>query len=241
MGSVPPQGTPSGANGRSHPPFGGGVAVPTGAFGDVHGQGTQGSASLLVRLASQRVRLRPEIGVARFGIESTAAGSVDPLAASPSALRALGRVAGQAQRAGAEVASRDIASTSRHTTRLSALANLELPVAGGNYLVGAVGLARVRTTDATAGDDFTANALTCAGGIGWRMRLGRVEGFVEARLQRLSIKAGRAYCREVQAAPISIGWSAERVATTGQPPATSAGRDLTVAPRVVRPATGQER
>ncbi|MCC6928262.1 MAG: hypothetical protein IT359_04630 [Gemmatimonadaceae bacterium] len=188
---------------RSERPFalavGGGIALPTGEFGDTHGQGTQGTASLLVRLAGQRMRFRPEVSYARFRLERTGAGNVDPLAVSPLEARAKGRSAGAA------VVARDVATEPRHTALVTALANVELPLARGSYLIGGVGLSRVRTTDATTGDALNANALAYGGGLGWRTRLGRVEGFVEARLQRFSIEAGRAYFSDAQLAPLTIG------------------------------------
>lgn len=177
----------------------GGVALPSGAFREVHGDGFQGAASLLVRPVGQRVRFRPEVGLARFRLERVGAGNVDPLDVSPSDAQATARSAG------ASTTLRDIAADTRHTTLVTGLANVEMPVAGGGYLIGGVGIARVRTTDATAGDEFTANALTYAGGIGWRARIGRIEGYLEARLQRLSIEAGRGYFSDAQVVPVSIG------------------------------------
>lgn len=175
----------------------GGAALPSGAFGDDHTVGVHGAVSLLIRLAGEGLRLRPELGVGRFGLKD-GVGTVVPLAMSPAA-------AAMSRTAGARVVPGDGSDAVGASTLLSLLANLELPLARGAYLVGGVGATRINTLAASRDRDVNQTALAYNGGAGVRFRVGRVEAFVEARLHALSLDEERVAFSGVRTIPLAIG------------------------------------
>ncbi len=175
----------------------GGAAIPMGDFKDYHPLGIHGDVSLVVKLAGQAIRLRPEISFQRFALKDRVA-EVVPLSVSP-ALATLSRPATLARAIPGDGASGGASSL------LSVLGNVELPLAGGVYLIGGVGAGHVTTGATGATTDVSQTALTYNGGAGVRFRVGAVAGFVEGRLQNLSIDEGKALFRDVRTIPVTVG------------------------------------
>ena len=91
-------------------------------------------------------------------------------------------------------------SDSSQTTQfLGAIGNIEVPLMAGLYVLGGVG---VLNLDAASENE---TKLTINAGAGFRFRLGRTEGFVEARLGTASYNAGVFGYSKAQFIPISFG------------------------------------
>lgn len=150
----------------------GGLTLPQGELKDFHDTGFHADASLLLSFAGFPLTLRPELSLTRLKQ------SLPSTIFLPSSARA---------------------DTSQTTQFLGALGNIELPLAGGLYVLGGLG---VLNLDA-ASDSQT--KLTINAGAGFRFRIGRAEGFVEARLGTASYDAGAIGYSKAQLIPISFG------------------------------------
>ncbi len=91
------------------------------------------------------------------------------------------------------------------STLLGLLGNVEVPLAGGLYVIGGVGATNVKSGATTAAEDASQTALTYNGGAGLRFRLGSVSGFIEGRLKSLSLDKGKALFSDVTTIPVSFG------------------------------------
>ncbi len=93
------------------------------------------------------------------------------------------------------------------TQLLSALGNIEIPLAAGLYVLGGGGilaLTRTNISSSTA-NDITANELTFNAGAGLRFRMGGASGFVEARMGTASYEAGKVGFKSAQFIPVTFG------------------------------------
>lgn len=175
-----------------------GPSVPSGAFRDYHELGIHGDLSLIVTFAGQGIRLRPEVTYQRFALKSQRV-AVVPLAVSPSLdQRHVAPVL-------ASLAPGEGGQGSDVSSVLGLIGNLELPLAGGLYLIGGVGASRFETGATAASGSASETALTYNGGAGFRFRLHAVTGFVEGRLQNFAIRDGTALFSDVRTIPISVG------------------------------------
>lgn len=175
-----------------------GAAVPTGGFKDYHDVGMHGDVSVIVRLAGQAIRLRPELSYHRFALKEMLS-AVVPLSVAPSS----GTLARTATFARAIPG--DGSGGSNVSSLLSVIGNLELPLTGGLYLIGGVGASQVKTGATETAGDASETALTYTGGAGVRFRLGAMSAFVEGRLQNLSIDEGKALFTGVRTVPVTVG------------------------------------
>lgn len=179
----------------------GGATVPMSGFKDYNDLGVHADVSLLVRLAGQSFRLRPEFTYGRFSLK-------DP---SPS-LSLTAHTASNAGGSGAVasmLASNVIpgygAGTGDASTLLGLLGNVELPLSSGFYVIVGVGATNVRSGATTATDDVSLTGLTYNGGAGLRFHLGAISGFVEGRLKSISVEKGRALFSDVRTLPVTFG------------------------------------
>lgn len=174
-----------------------GTSVPTGNFEDYHNVGIHGDLSVILNLAGQGIRFRPEISYQRFSLKANS--EVVPLSVAPAAvafarIATLGRVVPGDGSGGSDVSS-----------LLGIMGNVELPLTRGFYLIGGVGASQVRTGATETGEDASETALAYNGGAGLRFRIGSVSTFIEGRLQTLSIEEGRALFTSVRTIPVTIG------------------------------------
>lgn len=85
-----------------------------------------------------------------------------------------------------------------------ALGNIELPIAGGLYLLAGGGLLSLSTPDATGSDVSQSKFAFDAGG-GFRFRMGSISGFVEGRIGSASYDAGKVGFAKAQFIPVTFG------------------------------------
>ncbi len=190
----------------------GGASVPTGGFKDYNDLGVHADASLLVRLGGQAIRLRPELSYARFGVKKVAlALPVSNWAGQTMVNRAVSPTsAGRATATGVLGAAATLPpaptpTTDGASTLLGLLGNIEVPLAGGLYVIGGVGATNVKSGATNAASDASQTALTYNGGAGLRFRIGSISGFVEGRLKSLSLDKGKALFSDVTTIPVSFG------------------------------------
>ncbi|MFP5354386.1 MAG: hypothetical protein ACLGIK_04410 [Gemmatimonadota bacterium] len=174
-----------------------GASVPTGGFKDSHDVGVHGDLSVLLRLAGQGIRFRPEISYQRYSLRATPEDvplSVAPLAVAGAREATLARVVPGTASGGSDV-----------STLLGFMGNLELPLARGFYLIGGVGASQIRTSATEDGEEARETALAYNGGAGLRFRVGAISAFIEGRLQNLSVEEGTALFTSVRTVPVTIG------------------------------------
>lgn len=152
---------------------------------------------MILRLAGQGIRFRPEISYQRLSLKAFS--EVVPLSVAPTAVVAA-RMAPVAR-----VVPGDGSGGSDVSSLLGVMGNVELPLTRGFYLIGGVGASQLRTGATEAGEDASETALAYNGGAGLRLRLGSVSAFIEGRLQNLSIEEGRALFTSVRTIPVTIG------------------------------------
>lgn len=152
----------------------GGMTLPAGDLADFQKAGPHVDASVLVRLAGLPLTLRPELSYARFQpkdlLVTNPNGTVPPPAITDSVTKMLG-----------------------------ALGNIELPLAGGLYVLGGVGALNLNAADESQ------TKLTINAGAGLRFHIGRSEGFVEARIGSASYNAGKFGYSSAQYIPVTFG------------------------------------
>lgn len=161
--------------------FSGGATVPTGSFSDYHDLGVHGDVSVLLNLFGAGVRLRPEFTYGRFSVKEIR-----------TALSGAGSSGGAY-------------GSGEASTLLSALGNIELPLASGLYLLAGVGVAGVSSDVTASSASLSETTLTYNGGAGLRFRLGGVSGFIEGRLANLAIDKGKALFKDVTTVPVTFG------------------------------------
>ncbi len=77
------------------------------------------------------------------------------------------------------------------TQMFGALGNLELPLAGGLYVMAGGGVLSLKTPDGTTSGDLSQSKFTMDAGAGFRFRLGGISGFVEGRVGSASYDQGK--------------------------------------------------
>lgn len=180
----------------------GGAAVPLSGFRDYNDLGVHADVSLLLRVSSYALRLRPEFSYGRFALKSNYSAV---LLSAPAVSSAPHARSGHASLSSADVLPGYRDESSDASTLLGFLGNIELPVARGVYLLVGVGATSV-TSGATAGtQDVSQTGLTYNGGAGVRFRMGAISGFLEGRVKNVSLDQGRALFSEVRTIPVSFG------------------------------------
>lgn len=184
----------------------GGASVPVGGFKDYNDLGVHADVSLLLRIAGQSIRLRPEFSYARFSLKD-ASGIYTSVLASRVGAANRSMSGSMASTMGA---ARDVVGSSGYgsgdaSTLLGLLGNVEIPITGGLYLLGGVGATNVKSIASTSLRDVSQTALTYNGGAGIRFRLGGISGFIEGRLKDIAVDKGKAVFSEVKTVPVSFG------------------------------------
>lgn len=93
------------------------------------------------------------------------------------------------------------------TQLVSALGNIEIPLAAGLYVLaggGILALSRPDGTSTTAAD-ISANEMTFNAGAGLRFHIGGASGFLEARIGAASYDAGKVGFKTAQLIPVTFG------------------------------------
>jgi len=182
----------------------GGASVPVGGFKDYNDLGVHADVSLLLRIAGQSIRLRPEFSYARFSLKNASTIYTNVLASR----------SGEANRAVsgslAAGSSFDVATSAAYgsgdaSTLLGLLGNVEIPLAGGLYILAGVGATSVKSGATNTATDLSQTALTYNGGAGIRFRLGGISGFVEGRLKDIAVDKGKGLFSDVKTVPVSFG------------------------------------
>lgn len=154
----------------------GGLTLPAGDLKSYHdATGVHADASLLLRFAGLPLTLRPEFSITRLKQNATKLTSVLPAPAIP-----------QPQTGGT-------------TQMLGALGNIELPLAGGLYVLGGAGLLQLDS------ETQTEAKATFNVGAGFRFNLGGVDGFLEARFGTASYTAGTFGYSKTSFIPVTFG------------------------------------
>jgi len=99
------------------------------------------------------------------------------------------------------------ANTDDVTQMIAAMGNLELPLAGGLYVLAGGGILSLSLPGAasTGGTDESASKFTFDAGAGFRFALGSARGFVEARIGAASYDQGKFGFSKAQFIPITFG------------------------------------
>ena len=99
------------------------------------------------------------------------------------------------------------ANTDDVTQMIAAMGNLELPLAGGLYVLAGGGILSLSLPGAasTGGTDESASKFTFDAGAGFRFALGGARGFVEARIGAASYDQGKFGFSKAQFIPITFG------------------------------------
>lgn len=94
----------------------------------------------------------------------------------------------------------------KHTKTVSGLGNIELPIAGGLYLMGGAGVLSLKADTATLGRQLSASNLMLDLGGGIRFKLGeRIDGFLEARVGTASFDKEKFGYSRAQFVPLTFG------------------------------------
>ena len=92
------------------------------------------------------------------------------------------------------------------TQFFAALGNIELPLAGGLYVLAGGGLLFMSLADAAAvGSGESASKFAFDAGAGFRFRLGGASGFLEARMGTASYEQGKFGFSKAQFIPVTFG------------------------------------
>lgn len=190
----------------------GGASVPVGGFKDYNDLGVHADVSLLLRFAGQSIRLRPEFSYARFNVKSIEIPQVTSnWAGMVSPNRAASATAGGRPTTGGQFITTSALPpppsplADGASTLLGLLGNIEVPLAGGLYVIGGVGATNVKSGASSSANDVSQTALTYNGGAGIRFRLGGISGFIEGRLKDIAVDQGRALFSDVKTVPVSFG------------------------------------
>ncbi|HEX4933778.1 MAG TPA: hypothetical protein VFV33_11400 [Gemmatimonadaceae bacterium] len=171
----------------------GGATVPTGSFKDYHDLGLHADVSVLVNVGG--FRIRPELTFNRFALADK--------------LKQLGALAAvvpgdRTFSSASTVAAVDYSSAAA-STLFGAFGNVELPLAGGLYLLAGVGMVGVSSEATVTGQSFDATKLSYNGGAGFRFAIGPIAGFIEGRVAGLSVGSGNALFKDVRTVPVTFG------------------------------------
>jgi hypothetical protein len=93
------------------------------------------------------------------------------------------------------------------TNMMAFMGNLELPLAGGLYVLAGGGILSLSVPGAatTGGADETSSRVTFDAGAGFRFALGVARGFVEARIGAASYDQGKLGFSKAQFIPVTFG------------------------------------
>jgi hypothetical protein len=93
------------------------------------------------------------------------------------------------------------------TQMIAAMGNLELPLAGGLYVLAGGGILSLSVPGAatTGGTEESASKFTFDAGAGFRFALGGARGFVEARIGAASYDQGKFGFSKAQFIPVTFG------------------------------------
>lgn len=159
----------------------GGLTVPAGDLKDFHDTGFHYDASLLLNFPGLPLTLRPEISLTRLKVKS------DELLPGGGG--------------GGYGSSSDV------TQLFGALGNVEVPLAGGLYVMAGGGLLNLKTADdlAVVGTGSSQSKFTFDAGAGLRFKLGGIAGFVEGRIGTASYDEGTLGFSKAQYIPVTFG------------------------------------
>ena len=166
----------------------GGVAVPTGGFGDVHDMGVHADASLLINAFGRSLRLRPELTYSRFGVKD---------------LTSLVGASFQDRRGGGLAAGSDAISS-----LLGGMANIEIglgPSGFQPFVLAGIGAIKFKSdiTDGVSSIDETKTMLNLGAGV--RFRMGPIGGLIEARFNDVPAGDTQTYFKGVKTIPVTFG------------------------------------
>jgi hypothetical protein len=171
-----------GGEGRQRPirlVVSGGLTVPAGDLKDLHDSGFHYDGSLIFNLPGLPFAIRPELSLTTLKLKNPLVQTGLP---------------------------QGVYSADADQTRLLAgIGNIELPLAGGLYLIGGVGAMNLKTTLAGAASDSSATNLVLDAGAGFRFHISRFDGFVEGRLGTASYEKGKFGYSKAQFIPITFG------------------------------------
>jgi hypothetical protein len=160
----------------------GGATMPTGGFKEFHDYGVHADAGLIVTLFGQSLRLRPELTYSRFNVKD-----------------AFTTLTGAQRPASGAYGGGDV------STLLGAFGNIEVPV-GPLYLIAGVGGVQFKTdAGGTGNTSLSETKVSINGGAGLRFSLGPIAGFIEGRMNSISLDAGKSQFKDVKTIPISFG------------------------------------
>jgi len=153
----------------------GGLTLPAGDLKTFHDTGVHADGSVLVHLPGFPLTLRPELSITRLKQKLP---DINTILRPPG----FGNI--------------DSLGTSQF---LSAMGNVEVPLAGGLYLLAGVGVLNLDASNENA------TKMTMNAGAGMRFHLGPAEGFVEGRFGTASYNAGTFGYAKAQFIPVSFG------------------------------------
>ncbi len=155
----------------------GGLTLPSGDLKDFHDTGFHYDASLIFRLPGLPIALRPELSLTTLKFKQSAVPAGTP-----------------------GVVTVDDAKTQL----LSAMGNIEIPIAAGLYALAGIGALNADTKIPNFESDGE-TALTFGVGAGYRFQMGRAAGFVEARLGTASYDKSKTTYSKAQFIPLTFG------------------------------------
>lgn len=155
----------------------GGLTVPSGDLKDFHDTGFHYDASLIFRLAGLPIALRPELSLTTLKFKQ----SGDPMN-TPGV----------------------VTVEDAKTQLLSAMGNIEIPIAAGLYALAGVGALNA-DMKLPSFETESETALTFGVGAGYRFQLGRAAGFIEARLGTASYDKSATVYKKAQFIPLTFG------------------------------------
>ena len=157
----------------------GGLTLPAGDLKDFHDSGFHYDAALIFNIPGLPFAIRPELSLTTLKFKTTGLPSGSPATAY---------------------------SSDDNTRFLSGIANIELPLTGGLYLIGGVGAMNLKTDVAgTSSTELSQTNLVIDAGAGFRFRIKSIDGFVEGRMGTASYEKGKVGYSKAQFIPISFG------------------------------------
>lgn len=196
--------------------FSGGLAVPTGGFATYHDLGTHGSASAVMKLWGQKLRLRPEVAYARFGVlEQKVRALVTASQRTPRNVptRLVRLPNGDVQlRAAQNIPLPKIPDLTKLrdgaiSSALGTFGNLEVPLGHipfQPYVIGGVGAMKFRTDVTTIGEALNGVQWGYNVGAGIRFKLGPIGGGLEARLRDIPVDQSKTFFKNVASIPVAF-------------------------------------
>lgn len=156
----------------------GGLTVPSGDLKAKHDNGFHYDGSLIFNIPGLPIALRPEVSLTTLKLKNTYL---------PSAPNTAGYGSGD------------------NTKLLAGIGNIEVPLAGGVYLIGGLGAMNLQSRLTPTSADSSQTALIIDAGAGLRFAFARIQGFVEARMGTASYEAKKFGYSKAQFIPISFG------------------------------------